>query len=185
MRNGETGLRARLAKSLKREEIDELARLVRGLDDNAAGRTLYRLMFDPDRRVAANAAWVFCHGGTAGDCRLGPKRDELMDEAMRTSDGTKRRLLLVLLLRQPFDKEKLRVDFLDFCLKCMGSLAESTSVKTLSIKLAYEQCRSYPDLLRELKAALELLEPDALPTGVRTVRRKTLACIEKVLKPAG
>lgn len=164
---------------MRKTDIDEAANLVQ-VDDNAR-EALYELMLDSDNRAANNSAWVFCYAGKQTDGWLYPKHDELIDEAMRTTDDTKRRLMLVLLLRQPFDKEHLRTDFLDFGLNCISSGKESTSVKTLSIKLAYEQCKFYLDLLRELQSTLELLGSDLLSTGVRTVRRKTLAEIDKTL----
>lgn len=180
MHYSESYLRKRLSKSIGKDVVDEIAGIIQIND--AAKQVLYKMMFDSDKRVANNAAWVFCNINEKGNKWLYPKHDELIDEAIRTTDDTKRRLMLVLLLSQPFDKEHLRTDFLDFCLGCINSGKESTSVRTLSIKLAYEQCKFYPDLLRELQSTLELLEPDLLSTGVRTVRRKTLAEIIRFMK---
>lgn len=181
MRDFESYYRERLSKSIRKDDIYEMVYYAQGKEDNIAKRALYKLVFDPDKRLSNNAAWVFCNFDLRSNEWLYTKHDELIDEAMRTGDGAKRRLMLVLLLRQPFDKDNLRTDFLDFCLDCISSGKESTSVRTLSIKLAYEQCKSYPDLLRELKSTLELLEPDLLSTGVRTVRRKTIADIGRSL----
>lgn len=182
MQDYESYFRERLSKSIHKVDVDEMACLSQGKEGNPARQALYELLFDKDNRVANNAAWVFCNFDLYSNEWLYPKHDELIDEAMRTSDNTKRRLLLVLLLRQPFDKENLRTDFLDFCLGCISSDRESISVRTLSIKLAYEQCRFYPDLMRELRSTLELLQSDLLPTGVRTVRKKTLVGIGNALK---
>lgn len=181
MHDFESYYRERLSKSIRKDDIYEMVYHAQGKEDNPAKQALYKLMYDRDRRVAYNAAWVFCNFDLYSNEWLYPKHDELIDEAMRTTDDGKRRLMLVLLLRQPFDKEHLRTDFLDFCLNCINSSQESTSVRTLSIKLAYEQCKFYPDLLRELQSTLELLEPDLVSTGIRTVRRKTLAEIERIL----
>lgn len=178
----EDELRERLSKSIKLDDIYEMVCLAQGVKGNPVKQALYRLMFDADNRVANNAAWVFGNFSLHENEWLYPKHNELIDEAMRTTSDTKRRLVLVLLLRQPFYKDSLRADFLDFCISCFSSSDESTSVRTLSIKLAYEQCKFYPDLLRELRSALELLEPEYLPTGVKTVRRKTLSSINKDLK---
>ncbi len=172
MHDYEPFLRERLCKSIGKTDVNDIAGIAQGSD--AAKQVLYKLMFDTDNRVANNVAWIFCNVDNQCGKWLYPKHDELIDEVLKTPDDTKRRLLLVLLLRQPFDKDNLRTDFLDFCLGCIASGKESTSVRTLSIKLAYEQCKYYPDLLRELQSTLELLETDLLSTGVRTVRRKTL-----------
>lgn len=174
--------RERLSKGIRKSDVYECVYYAQGKEDSPAKEALYKLMFDADKRIANNAAWVFCNFDLRSNEWLYPKHDELIDEAMRTTDDTKRRLMLQLLLRQPFDKDSLRTDFLDFCLNCIVSGKESTSVRTLGIKLSYEQCKHYLDLLRELQSTLELLEPDLLSTGVRTVRRKTLAEIDKALE---
>lgn len=173
--------RERLSKGIRKTDVYECVYYAQGKEDSPAKEALYKLIFDTDKRIANNAAWVFCNFDLHSNEWLHLKHDELIDEAIRTADGTKRRLMLQLLLRQLFDKDSLRTDFLDFCLESITSNKESTSVRTLSIKLAYEQCKYYPDLLRELQQALEMLEPDLLPTRVRTVRRKTLAEIDKAL----
>lgn len=179
MQDYESYFQERLSKSIGKTVVDEMADIAQ--NDDMAKQALYKLMFDSNNRVANNAVWVFCNVNERGNKWLFSKHDELIDVAMRTADDTKRRLMLVLLNRQPFDKEHLRTDFLDFCLGCISSDKESTSVRTLSIKLAYEQCKFYSDLSRELQSTLELLEPDLLSTGVRTVRRKMLASIDKIL----
>ncbi len=173
--------RKKLSKGIRKSDVCKCVTYAQGKKDSPAKEALYKLMFDADKRIANNAAWVFCHFDLRSYEWLYSKHDELIDEAMRTADDTKRRLMLQLLLSQPFDKDSLRTDFLDFCLNCIISGKESTSVRTLSIKLVYKQCNHYPDLLRELQSALELLDPDLLSTGVRTVRRKTLAEIERTL----
>ncbi len=174
--------REKLSKSIRKTDVYECVYYAQGKEDCTAKEALYKLMFDTDKRIANNAAWVFCNFDMRSNEWLYTKHDELIDEAMRTDDDTKRRLMLQLLLRQPFDKDRLRADFLDFCLNCIVSGKETTSVRTLSIKLAYEQCKHYPDLLRELRQTLEMLEPGSLSTGVRTVRRKTLVEIDKALE---
>lgn len=181
MHDYESYFRERLSKSIRKDDMNELTYLSQGKEDGPAKRALYKLMFDKDNRTANNAAWVFCNFDLYSNEWLYPKHDELIDEAMRTADTTKRRLTLMLLFRQPFDKEYLRTDFLDFCLGCIVSNKESISVRTLSIKLAYEQCRYYTELLHELKATLEMLEPGQLPAGVRNARKKTLTSIDKIL----
>lgn len=181
MRSDKALFRERLARSIGQGEVKDLARQACGRGNEAARQALYGLMLDADNRVATNAAWVLGRLDRQGREWLRTKRGELMDEALRTPYDNKRRLVLALLLRQPWGKECLRADFLDFCLARMGSRAETTSVKTLCMKLAYEQCKHHPDLLRELREALLLLEPEALPTGVKTVRRNALDFIDRAL----
>lgn len=174
-------LKERLSKNIRMADIRNIVQWVQTTDADSAMRMLYNLMFDADRRVSDNAAWIFIHLGTVGSRWLYPRWNALVDEVMRTTSNTKRRLLLVLLLQLPMNQDNLRTDFLDFCLSCSCSKDESTSVKTLSIKLSYEQCKYYPELLQELKSTLELMEPDRLSTGVRTVRNKVLKSIDMAL----
>ena len=42
------------------------------------------------------------------------------------------------------------------------------------MKLAYLQCRSFPELLSELRQALEIMEPEYLSPGLKVVRRNLL-----------
>ncbi len=99
-------LRGRLAGKLKEDDLLEIAYRAQGTEDEPMKRALYRLLFDEDKRVAAQAAWVFCHFDRHTDEWLHDKHDALADEAMRTPDVRLRRLLLSLLLRQPFPHQR-------------------------------------------------------------------------------
>ena len=52
--------------------------------------------------------------------------------------------------------------------------SEPTAVRVLCMKLAYEQCKFFPDLLTELRAGLEVMEPALLPAALKTARRNLL-----------
>lgn len=174
-------LRKRLSGRLREDDLHEINYYAQGIEDNPVKLALYRLLFDADKRVSDNAAWVFTHFDLHTNEWLYPKRNELIDEAMRTDSDTKRRLLLNLLLRQPCDEENARADFLDFCVERMSAVSEQTSVRVLCMKLAYEQCRPFPELLTELQSVLEIMEPDLLPSGLRTARKNVLGTIRKRL----
>ena len=139
------------------DDIMEIAYWAQGEENNPVKEALYALLFDSDNRVAENAAWIFAHFDRANNEWLYDKHDALIDEVMRTSRVPKRRMLLHLLLRQPFHEETIRTDFLDFCMK-----------------LAYLQCRFFPELLSELRQALEIMEPEYLSSGLKVARRNLL-----------
>ena len=101
---------------------------------------------------------------------------------MSTKSYSKRRLLLTLLLRQPFHEETVRTDFLDFCMEHMMSVAEPISVKAMCMKLAFEQCRFFSELLVELRNALEIMEPSMLTAGLRTTRKNVMKAINSQLR---
>lgn len=172
-------LRGRLSRRISEEELFEITFLTQGLDENPAREALYRLLFDADKRVSDNATWVFAHFDLHSNQWLYDKRDALTDEVLRTSSTTKRRLLLTLLLRQPFSRETLRIDFLNFCLKALSSADEPAAIRVSCMKLAYGQCRFFPELLSELRMVLEGMETDVLSAGVRTARRNILQAIMK------
>lgn len=66
---------------------------------------LYRLTFDEDNRVAFNALHVLSNFDLANNEWLYCKHDELIDRVMKEEHVGKRRLMLNLLLRQPFEEE--------------------------------------------------------------------------------
>lgn len=134
---------------------------------------LFQLLFDPDKRTSDNAAWVLTHLPKTVNNWLTERQDLLIDEAMRTSSTTKRRLIMNLLDRTSFDPDHIRTDFLDFCFNTILS-DEPIGVKTLAIKLTYAQSANYPELLEEINATLRMMEPDELPAALKHLRGKML-----------
>ena len=105
-----------LINRLSQGELLELWALTQGEQNNHLKEELYQLTLDDNRRVAVNALWVFTHFALADNVWLFTKHDQLVDRAITEQDVTKLRLILTLLLRQPFDEEAIRTDFIDFCL---------------------------------------------------------------------
>ena len=171
-------LRKRLSCRIGEDDIMEIAYLSQGEENNPMKEALYALLFDSDDRVAENAAWIFSHFDLANNEWLYNKHDALIDEVMRTPRIPKRRMLLNLLLRQPFSEETIRTDFLDFCLERMMSAVEPVGIRAYCMKLAYLQCRFFPELLSELRQALEIMEPEYLSSGLKVVRRNLLKEME-------
>lgn len=173
-------LRNKLSGRLHENDIRDICFFIQKTNEDSKKNELYRLLFDADKRVADNAAWIFTHFDQANNRWLYSKQDELIEEGMKTTSDTKRRLILNLLLKQPFYKENIRTDFLDFCLNRMSSANEPTGVKTLCIKLAYEQCKFFPELCSELKTSLEIMEPALLSMALKTTRKKLLEMLGKM-----
>ena len=135
---------------------------------------LFQLLFDPDKRTSDNAAWVLTHLPKTADPWLTERQNTLIDEAMRTASTTKRRLIMNLLDRTTFAPDHIRTDFLDFCFNAILSDAP-VGVKSLAIKLAYAQSAHYPELLEEVNATLQMMEPEELPAALKHLRGKMLA----------
>ena len=156
-----------------------LSNRISGYDAKALAKAdikeeLFRLLFDPDKRTSDNAAWVLTHLPKTANPWLAERQNLLIDETMRTASTTKRRLIMNLLERTSFDPDHLRTDFLDFCFNAILS-DEPIGVKSLAIKLAYAQSVHYPELLEEIDATLQLMEPEELPAALKHLRGKMLA----------
>ena len=134
---------------------------------------LFQLLFDEDKRTSDNAAWVLTHLPKTADVWLAERQNTLIDEAMRTESTTKRRLIMNLLERTPFEADHIRTDFLDFCFNAMFS-DEPIGIKSLAIKLTYAQSVHYPELLEEFNIALQMMEPEVLPAALKHLRGKMM-----------
>ncbi len=145
----------------------------RALAGGIFNEELLQLLFDEDKRTSDNAAWVLTHLPKTADAWLAEHQNTFIDEAMRTTSTTKRRLIMNLLERTPFEVDSIRTDFLDFCFNAMLS-NEPIGVKSLAIKLTYAQSKFYPELLEEFNTALQMMEPEVLPAALKHIRGKML-----------
>ena len=140
-----------LTHRLSQSEIMLLCASTHGAHNNHLKEKLYQLTLDDYRRVAVNALWTFTHFAAADNEWLYAKHDQLIERAITEQDVTKLRLILTLLLRQPFDEETIRTDFIDFCLARITDARAPYAIRAQCIKLAYEQMRYWPELLDELR----------------------------------
>ena len=163
-----------LINRLSQGELLELWALTQGEQNNHLKEELYQLTLDADRRVATNALWVFTHFALADNEWLYAKHDQLIDRCLNEKDATKLRLMLNLLLRQPFDEEAIRTDFIDFCLTQLADPKSPYAVRAQCIKLAYEQMRYWPELLNELRQTLEMISCEPLSPGLRSAWRQVM-----------
>ena len=159
---------------LSQSDIHELCALTQGGRNNSLKEQLYQLTLDADRRVATNALWVFTHFALADNEWLYAKHDQLIDRCLNEKDATKLRLMLNLLLRQPFDEEAIRTDFIDFCLTRLADPKSPYAVRAQCIKLAYEQMRHWPELLNELRQTLMMISWEPLSPGLRSAWRQVM-----------
>lgn len=135
---------------------------------------LYQLTFDADDRVAFNALWVFTHFDIDNTKWLYQKQDDLINRVLCEKNITKCRLMLVLLSRLSFTEENLRSDFIDYCIAKITACSQPYGVRALCIKLAWEQMKFHPELLAELKLALEMLEQETLSPGLTSAKRQVM-----------
>lgn len=155
--------------------IDEIKALAhKAHNDATVCKDLFYTMLHTDGREAYYAAWALTHLPKEDNVAIDAHREELVQLAVSTAEVPLRRLSLVLLERLEWGVDDVRTDLLDFCLEHMLLPDEPYGVKALCIKLAYKQCRHYPELRTELKQSLLLMEPSELGAGVKHTRGKIL-----------
>ena len=169
-----------LTNRLSQDELHELCALTQGEQNNHLKEELYQLTLDNDRRVAINALWTFTHFALADNEWLYAKHDQLIDRCLNEQDTTKLRLMLNLLLRQPYAADELSTDVIDYCLMQLTNSKSPYAIRAQCIKLAYEQMRYWPELLDELRQTLEMISCEPLSPGLRSawkqVMKKILSC---------
>ena len=163
-----------LSHRLSMDGINDICLLVQGEQNHSLKEQLYQLTLDNDRRVAVNALWVFTHFALADNEWLYAKHDQLIDRCLNEKNATKLRLMLNLLLSQPYTEKDIRTDFIDFCLMRLTDPKSPYAVRALCIKLAYEQMRYWPELLNELRQMLEMISCEPLSPGLRSAWRQVM-----------
>lgn len=162
-------LRSRLLQRLEMKDINEIISLAQ--KDENTRLELYQFVFDSEDRLSVNALWIMTHYSVTTNKWLYNKQSQLIDKVLISENSTQKRLLLSLIYKQSLI-EPLRVDFLDFCLAGMISLKEPPATIVMCMKLAYEMCRTIPELLQEYQVALEMLEPSLLSTWTGIIRKR-------------
>lgn len=133
-----------------------------------------RFMYNSDQKVASNALWALTKASDQDHKQLQPLLHQLIDLAMQSHSSAVRRLALNNIERLEFGEEDLRTDFLDFCLDHMIDPEEFPGVQSLCMKLAYNMCTFYPELMGELRRSLESMDLDYYTPAVKSVRLRIL-----------
>lgn len=171
-----------LSQRIDMNDIEAICIYTQGKANDTRKEELYRVMLDDEGRAGGNAAWIFSHFSMADNEWLFGKQQELMEAVMHTESIPKRRLMMVLLERQPFSEEGFRTDYLDFCFEHMASLQEPYGIRALCMKQAFVQCSLVPELLPELEATLKFMEDKYLSPGLRTAKKNVLLKINRIRK---
>lgn len=178
-------MRNQLLNRLSVNDIYSLCLQTQDKENNCLKEELYQLTFDENDRVSFNALWALSHFDEANNPWLFQKHDELIDRVLVEKNETKRRLMLHLLLRQPFEEESLRSDFIDFCIAKITACSQPYAIRCYCMKLAYEQMKYYPELLEELRMALDMLEQEVLSPGLLSAKRQIMKKIKRSLGKFG
>lgn len=143
-------------------------------DDHSVMDLLFDAMQGTSKRAADNAAWALTHLPSSDVQHIAPRRAMLVELAIHTPDTALRRLTLNLLEKLDWPEEEIRTDLLDFCLAHLTMPSEAAGVRALCAKLAWYQCRHYPELTDEFRRTLLFLEPENLSAGLRHCRKTLL-----------
>ena len=178
-------IRNQLTNRLSINDIYSLCLQTQDKENNCLKEELYQLTFDENDRVSFNVLWALSHFDEANNPWLFQKHDDLIDRVLVEKNETKRRLILSLLLRQPFEEESLRSDFIDFCIAKITACSQPYAIRCYCMKLAYEQMKYYPELLEELRMALDMLEQEILSPGLLSAKRQIMKKIKRSLGKLG
>ena len=159
-------------ESLHIDDVKALAMSAHG--DARVRRSLFADALEGEGRASANALWALTHLPSQDDVSIAEHRQELTALALEAADVTRRRLALTLLERLEWGVDQVDTALLDFCLGHLMDPSEAVGVRALCAKLAYLQCRHYPELLGELRQSLLMLDPALLKPGLKHVRNKIL-----------
>ena len=162
--------------------IDEVKALAQQAHEDASVREeLFSAMHGSDFRKATHAAWVLTHLPKTDIAYIESHREDLVRLALDTPHIPLRRISLTLLERLEWGLEEVRTDLLDFCLEHLLRSEEPYGVRAMCVKLAYYQCRYYPELCGELYRTLAMMEQTDMGSGLRHTRGK----IMKLVSPNG
>lgn len=159
-------------ENLHIDDVKALAMSAHG--DGEVRRSLFADALEGEGRASANALWALTHLPSKDDVFIAEHRQGLTALALEAADVTRRRLALTLLERLEWSVDQVDTALLDFCLAHLMDPSEAVGVRALCAKLAYRQCRHYPELLGELRQSLLMLDPALLKPGLKHTRNKIL-----------
>lgn len=165
-----------LENTLGRRYIDNIVEEVKASPPRFA--ELYALTKEKDEKIAWKATWACEKLSIKCPALFNNIHAELISRAMQCDHGGQRRLLLNVIFHLPI-LEPISVEFLDFCIHGMLSPTETTAGQAICMKLAYSLCLKEPELMGELQAYLENMEPEYYPAAVQCTRNNILKKMRK------
>lgn len=147
-------------------------------------KDMYQLISDEKQTVSWRAIWACEKVSERHPGWLVPFQEDIIQRLLSCRHDGSKRLLLSILYNLPVTNP-ISIDLLNYCLDHMLAPQESIGVQALAIRMAYQLCKSEPELLKELQLILENADAEFYSTGVKTTIRNTLKRInkkDKVLK---
>lgn len=141
-------------------------------------KDIYQLISDDKIVVSWRAIWACEKVSEKHPGWFVPLLDDIIQRLLACQHDGSKRLLLSILYNVPAS-DPVSVDLLNYCLDHMLAPQESIGVQALSIRMAYQLCKSEPELLKELQLILENADTEYYSTGVKTTIRNILKKINK------
>lgn len=160
-------------KPLHKSSVDAIVGdiLVGGTDIS----TLWEITCGDDPRLAWHAVWVMEVLCKKERSMLLPYRREIVEKilANRGEEGELRLWLNISLMLLP-EMEEIDVDLLNFTLDNICNMRLAVAVRAVCIKIAYQLCKREPDLLKELRAVLSMLDLKEEQAAIKCVVKKVM-----------
>ena len=169
--------REHLLRPLSRHYVDHLVQQV--FENPSDMEIVYRLVFDPDVKIAWRAAWA-CQ-------KISEKHPawynatqfmEITSLAITCAHGGMQRGCLSVLNNLPVP-ESISVDFINACFDWMVSPKSPIAVQALSMKMLYRICLIEPGFTPEHIAYLENVDISGYSPGFKSTRKKVLNALTK------
>ena len=143
-------------------------------DDAEAFEFSFRLMLEPETRVAWHAAWVLDKTSRKNPEKFDEKKvNMLIKFALTNKHSGLQRLTFSMLYNLPLH-EPISVEFINLCIEQMISPHTAIAVQALSLKMMLRICVIEPDFIPEMRAILENIDENGCSEGFRAMRKKSI-----------
>ncbi len=158
-----------LSQRMSKSNIIEILNWTK--QSNVNLHTIYNYVASDAPKVAANALWVLTWDKQNKHIYI---RESLISFVFTSKNVTIRRHSLTLLYRMPWSPNEIRADLINFCMSHFLSETETPGIRALCIKLCYSLCQHYPELIHELKLALQIISSATTPPAVISAKKNIL-----------
>lgn len=170
-----------LTQPIDKATIERIIVHIETSQDDILFDTVYTLSNNASHRISSNALWLLSHGKSFIQSKLHHHQDDLITQTIAEQDDTKCRLFTTILLQQPFELQDIRGDFVDFCMQSITQSSVALAIRANCIKLAYEQCRHFPELLQELLETFNHIQSEDFAPSIQASIRQCQIKAQKLL----
>lgn len=157
----------------ERTTLHTVKKIASEATDEVSMKQIIDLLHSEHKQIRWNIGWVMTHFSQEQVQALRKYQNQFIDFVLNCQESSIRRLILNVIEKQTIEEASIRTDFLDFCLNHMLAPHEPPGVQSLCMKLAYQQCRHYPELMHEFKEYLLSME-NGYATSILGLRKKML-----------